>query len=246
MKNTTNTVYNALADHLLKRLDYIRIQPMTVLVSARNPEFIVQQLQNRYPLAVIQVVLKMDGLSVFAAESFDLIFSHFTVTQTNEPPVFLMRLHNLLKNEGLLLLTTAGPDTFFELRASFSRIDSYAHTHDFFDMHHVGDWLRALHFQDPVVDREEYLITYDKLALFFQDLKEANVTNKHVKRRLGLMTKNQWMRMEASYVRNAIDGTFPVTIEMIYGHGWKVKTSKGENLDDEYVVPVEKIRRRVN
>lgn len=235
-------VYHELTRRLLERLDYIRIQPDTILIVSLYPQQSIITLKKRYPVAQIKTASDAAKMREFQDETVDLIISDFSLMREYEPLYFLHDCRRVLKTEGLLLLLTLGPDTLCELRHSFSVVDAYAHVHDFVDMHHVGDWLRELQFSDPVVDREEVVIAYDTLALFFDDLKSACATNVHQKRSRGLMTKNQWEKMLLQYAQLQADGVFPVTIELVYGHAWKVK------IDDEDVsdvmISVDQIKRR--
>ena len=239
-----NHVDYEIINRLLDRLDYIRIRPETILIVGLHVEYAVKKIQQRCPSAIIKTA--QDTASICPAENnaYDLIIAHFALLREREPLYLLHEFHRVLRDEGLLLFTSLGPDTFFELRHSFSAIDNYPHVHTFLDMHHMGDWMRRLHFSDPVVDREEMTVAYDDLNLFFDDLKSMNATNVHEARCCGLMTKNKWFKMMAEYEKFKTDDYFPVTLEVIYGHGWKVKLPEHNEFQDEVAIPINTIKRK--
>jgi malonyl-CoA O-methyltransferase len=231
--------YSALPDHpayqeimnrLLDRLDYIRIQPKTILIVGAHPLFLIDKLKQRYSESIIITENAADN-------AIDLIIA--TVAMLDEKTVY--DCWRALCDEGLLLFASLGPDTLFELRDAFSKIDACAHTNSFLDMHHMGDWMKKYHFSDPVVDREEMILAYDDLDLFFTDLKNVNVKNSHSMRRRGLMTNHRWQTMLSHYAKHKTEDYFPVTLEVIYGHGWKVKLPEDS---DEIFISVDSIRRR--
>lgn len=240
-----NQAYNEMANRLLERLDYIRIQPKKILIVGLFLKNSQKKLQIRYPNAIIKSACDFSSINKFENNSIDLIIAHFALPREREPLHLLQEFFRVMRNEGLLLLTSLGPDTFFELRQSFAMVDHYSHTYTFMDMHHIGDWLRSLHFSDPVVDREEITLAYDDLNLFFEDLKNIGATYKQDARQRGLMSKNKWQKMLFQYEKFKTKNYFPVTLEVIYGHGWKVKLlENNDEFRNEIAISVDSIKRR--
>ena len=57
----------------------------------------------------------------------------------------------VLKDGGLFLFSSLGPDSFKELRSAWSETqDQFSHVHRFYDMHIIGDILKKAKFLDPV------------------------------------------------------------------------------------------------
>lgn len=235
-------VYYVIASRLLERLDYIRITPAVIVVVGWYTESLSAQLQERYPTACIQSVAFASLLASIAADSVDLVISNFAMAIEPEPFYFLHECYRILRTEGLLLFTTLGPDTLHELRNAFSKVDAYPHVHTFIDMHHVGDWLRDLRFAEPVVDREEVCLLYDELGMMIQDCRAVGIRNMLAMRRRSLMTKPQWNTMLSQYALLKQDCNFPVTLEIIYGHSWKVTPT--EETMQEVTVSVDAISRK--
>lgn len=238
--NITNPIYSEIHHRLLSHLDFIRIQPLTILYLSWHDIFSKENLQRRYPLATITQRDDFLSLNQFTKDGFDLIIADFPLHLFN-PHVVLQTFYQLLRPDSLLLFTALGPDTFYELRHSFLSVDKHSHTHDFVDMHHIGDWMQQLGFEDPIVDREEMILAYESLNLFFKDLKNLKIAHPYKDQRRGLMTKNQWKMMIAAYEELKTEGYFPVTLEMIYGHAWKGK--KEETEVREVLISVETLKK---
>src|SRR3990167_5301187 len=211
-----NTVYHNILYPLLNRLDYIRLSPKTILTVGWYWEEASENLQKRYPLATIQYCGELTALNAQPNYSVDLIIAYFPVewvSSFSEIVPLFEKLNQRLCDDGLLLFVVLGPDTFQELRKSFSAVDSFSHVFPFLDMHHMGDWLQGLHFS------------------------ERDVT-----RRKSVMTPRQWKKMVTQYEHFKTENYFPVTVEIIFGHGWKVKLN--EKNKDEVIIPLSEIRRK--
>lgn len=212
--------YHEIAQRLLARLDYIRIQPQEILVVGSHPEIIQQKLQHCYPTANIISAFDFSAVSLLDSESFDLVFAHFALARERDPQRLLQDFSRVLRDEGLLLFTSLGPDTLMELRQHFS--------YTFSDMHDVGDWMQQLRFADPVVDREVITLAYEKWDLFIEDLQTF-----------------AQCKIALPDAQQKIDDCFPITLEVIYGHAWKVMLSQTDTgFQDEIAIPIDRIVRR--
>lgn len=236
--------HHDLTQNMMSRLDIIRIQPAHVLCFGWHTEHVMQALQNRYPNAVIQQAHDFQDVTQYEKNSVQLIIALFPLQITLTSDNVLKALHHILSEEGLLLFVDLGPDTLIELRESFSAVDDHPHVRTFTDMHDVGDWIRALHFSDPVMDRETITLAYDELYLLFQDLKEVGAINIDVERSRGLMGTTKWKAMLSHYAQCKTEDYFPVTLELIYGHGWKVPVTEDPFESGEVVISVDDILRR--
>lgn len=237
----SNHFYHDLMNGLMDRLDYIRIQPACVLNYGLHVAHSHAQLSKRYPDAAIIDVNSLSALKKMPNESVDLVFAHFPLL-LEDPLEILGQFARLLRENGLLMFTSLGPDTLYELRESFSVVDMASSIGEFVDMHHIGDWLKASHFADPVVDREMFTIAYDDLPQLFVDLKQLRLFH-YYQSSQGLVSKERWQKMQLHYEGLKSDGYYPSTLELIFGHGWKVKRdSFGEQ--GEFVVSLDQIRRK--
>ncbi len=258
------------ADRLLERLDYMRVSPGVILEVGAATGYVSQRLQKRYPKAhIVPMDLAMERLALHPKSWFksgpsrlcadseslplrqgsvDLIFSNLSLAQLNDPHFSIQEWFRVLKPGGLLLYSTLGPDTLQELRKSFQAVDSYPHTHEFIDMHHLGDLMLSIGWRDPVMDMELVQFSYRALETLIKDLKDSGAANLNPVRLRGLMTSKKWKQMEAEYGQfQRENGQFPATFEVIYGHAYKGEESalRKMNEDGEVVIPVSVLKRGV-
>jgi malonyl-CoA O-methyltransferase len=237
-------------ERMLERLDYIRLQPQSVLDAGCGTGWGTRQLGRRYSKArivgldiaqgMLQATRKrltwwqrMAGLGrqslvcadvealPLADNSVDLVWSNLALQWCNDLPATLSGLNRIVKPDGLLMFSTFGPDTLKELRAAFQGVDGHQHVSRFADMHDVGDMLQAAGFTEPVMDMEILTLTYDDVRAVMQDLKSIGAHNAVASRAQGMMSKGAWQRVLQNYERLRLDGKLPATFEVIYGHAWK-------------------------
>lgn len=238
-----NPIIPDISNRLLERLDYICIQPEVILNYGWHTDHSDALLKNRYRNAIIQHANDLQSMHAIENNSVHFIVAHFALLRERDPMYLLQEFSRILCDEGLLLFTSLGPDTFIELRQSFLQVDSHPHVHPFSDMHDMGDWMKQLHFSDPVVDREEIILAYDSLEMFFDDLKKLCATNVHQLRQKGLLSKNKWQNMLLHYAQYKKENYFPVTLEVIYGHGWKIKQFDDDNVfQNEIAISIDSIK----
>jgi len=159
-----------------------------------------------------------------APGTVSLLWSNLMLHWVDDPEPVLKEFHRVLEVGGLLMFSTFGPDTLKELRAAFD--DGHIHTQRFIDMHDWGDLLVHSGFADPVMDMEYLTLTYPSLDALAAELKAAGDTVAMQARRRGLMTPRQWRRVAEAFARKGQDGRTPVTVEVVYGHAWKVAPKK--------------------
>lgn len=232
------------ADRLLERLDYVRIQPKLILDLGAGTGYATQQLERRYKKAKViafdlaaNMLLKSKQPSrwfdrkryicgdveklPFQDQAFDFIYSNLMLHWCHDMPAAIKEIRRVLKPNGLFLFSTLGPDTLFELRESWASIDNKPHVHSFIDMHLVGDCLQATQFSEPVMDMEFITLTYNDIKKILLDLKDLGTHNIDSNRLKGLTGKNKFDQFVKAYeqFRNA-EGFIPITYEVIYGLGW--------------------------
>lgn len=231
------------AEHLLARLDYVKLQPAHILVFGWQTDLERSMLAARYPDSEIISVVDMDAFAKLKPESVQLVVANMALQWLPDPRLFFYLVHTVLQDQGLFLFTTVGPDTLGQLHQSFQVIDDKPHVHAFTDMHHLGDCLKQLGFDDPVMDMQMLTLAYDDLGDLFQDLRALGASNIHVDRTRGLLTPVKWQAMLAAYEAFKQEDFYPVTLELVCGQGWKVPR---EQLDEaeEVVVSLDQIKRR--
>ncbi|MRX28619.1 malonyl-ACP O-methyltransferase BioC [Kangiella sp. HZ709] len=228
-------------DRLFERLDYFKLAPKTILDIGSGTGHCTRALKQKYPSAQVvgldiaqgmvdycrqqstgENYICADALEIpLESNSQDLIFSNLTFQWIEQLDLLFKELHRVLKPNGLLLFTSLGPDTLFELKTSWKSIDEHKHVNDFMDMHHLGDAMLNAAMLDPVVDNEAVVIGYDKALELMRDLKNIGAHNVDKQRRKGLTSPAVIRKLEKEYQQFKLsNGELPATYELVYGHAF--------------------------
>lgn len=255
----------AVVGRQLERLAYTKLNPARILDLGCGTGFGLSRLRKLYPdseilgmdlaYAMLDRVHGRKGLEKqgliqadaevlpLADESVDLVFSNLTLQWCNPERVF-QEVYRILRPGGLLLFSSFGPDTLWELRRAWGAVDNVTHVHDFTDMHHLGDWLLAQGYGDPVMDMEHWNLTYGDVTGMLRDLKLIGANNAVIGREKGLTGKKRFQDFVSEYEKARVDGKIPATYEVIYGQAWipAQKTTPSPEGGTVTVVPLDQIR----
>lgn len=258
-------VQREIGDRLFERLDYLKIQPRSVLDLGCGSGYFSKQLKKRYPKAlIVGLDLAIEMLSQskakqswlkqwplvnadmtsmpFPTGTFDLVFANQAIHWVNPVNLVMQEINRVMNVDGCFMFSTLGPDTFRELREAWAFADPYAHTNNFMDMHDLGDAMLMEHFLDPVVDMEKLSVHYATLSSLVRALKSQGVRNINLARNQGLTGKKPWRIFEESMALFCTEkGLYPLTYEVVYGHAWKGVTHRTDG--NETFIPVSQIRR---
>lgn len=235
-------------ERLLERLELVLLQPQRVLDVGAGTGLATRALQKRYRKAEVLALDLAPGMLKaarrrgsfwrplrcicadaealpLASNSVDLVFSNFTLQWVHDLDRAFNEFQRVLRPGGLLMFSSLGPDTLRELRQSWASVDDYTHVNAFIDMHDVGDALVRARFADPVLDVENFTLTYPRVGDLMRDLKRLGAHNVTAGRRRGLTTRAKLQAMQAAYERyRGGDGRLPATYEIVYGHAWAPET----------------------
>ena len=179
--------------------------------------------------------------------SVDVLFSNLCLQWVEDLPAVFAGFRRVLRPGGLLLVSTFGPDTLFELRGAFSEADDAPHVSLFPSIGQFGDALVAAGFKDPVLDRDEFTLAHDDLAGLMRELRTLGATNAMVDRRRSLTGRQRFARAAQAYEQlRDRDGKLPATWEVVYAHAWGPQPGVPIRHGgvDEVSVPVSGIRVR--
>lgn len=253
---------------LLERLECIQINPACVLDIGAGTGDASRPLQVRYSGARIYaldfafemlcelrrqthwwrrcrlVTVCGDALCLpFAENSFDLVFSSLTFQWCFALDHVFSEIVRVLKPGGVLLFATLGPDSLWELRDSWSEVDSFEHVNRFLDMHHVGDGMLKAGFSDSVTDIDRITLNYPDIISLLRSLKAIGANTVGGMRVSGLMGKNRFRQMQQYYETFRTDGVLPATYEIVYGHGWKLHSQKDVRNREEVYIPLSRLKK---
>lgn len=156
-----------------------------------------------------------------AADSVDVLFSNLCLQWVEDLPAVFAGFRRVLRPGGLLLCSSFGPETLVELRDAFAQADDAPHVSRFAPMSQFADALVAAGFQDPVLDRDRFNLTYADLPALMRELRAMGATNALQGRRHTLTGRRRFAAAGDAYdtLRDA-DGRLPSTWEVIYAHAW--------------------------
>ncbi|MFK7862239.1 MAG: methyltransferase domain-containing protein [Granulosicoccus sp.] len=261
-------VFEAVSDRLLGRLELLAIKPLRVLDLGCRTGYQLEALAQRYPEATIfgadpapgeppglprswprwlrrsspsqPVRVACDPHELpFASGSFDLVVSNLLLPWCHAPHRVFEEVARILAQDGAFMFTSAGPDTLMEYRRSWASIDSHLHGFGLIDMHDVGDTMMASGFAAPVLDRDNIVVDYPDIASVQKELRSLGAANIAVGRRTGLMSHSVDAKLGATVKSGA---RFPVTLELVQGHGWKGSLKSVKNSSGEVTVSVDTLR----
>ena len=180
--------------------------------------------------------------------SVDVLFSNLCLQWVEDLPAVFAGFRRVLKPGGLMLLSTFGPDTLWELREAFAGADSAPHVSPFASIAQFGDALIAAGFQDPVLDRDELVMRHEDLGGLMRELRTLGATNALSTRRRSLTGRARFARAAQAYEPMRRDGRLPATWEVISAQAWGPPPGTPIRVGgvDEVAVPVSAIpvRRR--
>jgi malonyl-CoA O-methyltransferase len=232
-----------IATRLDAKLDVISGESSVILDLGAGTGLLSKQLSKRFPdsqlicLDFAQASLNYNPSSnkicadayqlPLADNSVDMVISSLMMQWCPDLKQLFSEIHRVLKNNGLILFSTFGPDTLKELKKSWLVVDSDTHVNTFTDMHDIGDQMLGAGFQSPVMEMETLTLTYQTVTDLLRDLKAIGAQTVSTRSK-SLMGKNKFQLMIKMYESYRKDGKLPATYEVIYGHAWKRQNELGK------------------
>ena len=155
-----------------------------------------------------------------AENSVDVLFSNLCLQWVEDLGAVFAGFRRVLKPRGMLLISTFGPDTLWELREAFARADEAPHVSPFADIAGVGDALVRAGFHQPVLDREEETTHYPDLASLMRELRAIGATNALASRRHTLTGRARFATAASAYETHRDARGLPATWETITAMAW--------------------------
>lgn len=261
-------VFEAVSDRLLSRLELLAIEPLRVLDLGCRTGYQLGALAQRYPGATIVGADPAPGRPPllprswpgwlrrsqqpapfrvacdphelpFETGSFDLVVSNLLLPWCHAPHRVFEEVARILSQDGAFMFTSAGPDTLMEYRRSWASIDSHLHGFGLIDMHDLGDTMMAAGFAAPVLDRDNLMVDYPDIASMQKELRCLGAANIATGRRPGLMSHRVDAKLDATVDPGK---RFPVTLELVQGHGWKGALKPVSSSSGEVTISVDTLR----
>ena len=242
-----------MADELIGRLDLMKdFSPQIILDAGAGTGYGASQLNQRYPDArtigldlAHQMMVEASSASAtinwitgdieslpLVDRSVDLIVCNASI-QWCDPARVFSEFARVLRDDGLMLFSSFGPDTLKELRTAWQETNpEIEHVHLYYDMHDLGDIMQERGLTDPVVDMQAMTMTYTSAEEVLQDLKRLGsvYAGDHVRPGLtGRARFKQFIKRLAQQVND--EGRIAISYELIFGHAW-MSADRNRELDD--------------
>lgn len=174
------------------------------------------------PFARVPQAICADARALPLAEgSIDVLFSNLCLQWVEDLDAVFAGFRRVLKPNGLLLISSFGPETLWELREAFAQVDSAPHVSPFADIAAFGDALVRAGFRQPVLDRELDTTRYQDLPALMRELRAIGATNALASRRHTLTGRARFTFAARAYdAMRGADGLLPASWETISAMAW--------------------------
>lgn len=235
-----DSVLHELSDRVFNRLDFIKIEPKSILECGYGAGYDNQLLRNKFSNAEVynldivkenlprnksgilnKLFTKAHGYQSIAANcleiplksnSVDLIYANQVIPYIDDIEKYIKEIFRVLNIGGTCLLSGLGVDSFKELR------EYGLSTFRFPDMHDIGDMLLDAGFSNPVVDTEYLNIQYDTLAQALNDLRIVGAGAANSPELRKYISKECYKN-----IQDNLNQPISITLEIFVVHGWKDK-----------------------
>ena len=262
--DAADVVHAATRDGLLTRLEPMLVEAKTVIdlgaatgsatallakrfrgahvIAIDLSAAMLQQAHKRRSWFSRSSVLQADAAALpFGSHSVDVVFANLLLPWIDAPARVFGEVARVLRDGGLFLFSTLGPDSFSELRRAWSELDPDDHVRRFPDMHDVGDAVVRAGLRDPVLDVDRLTVTYGSPQALFADLTAVGARNSLQRRCRSLGGAAPVRAMIRALERMRENDRLSFELEIVYGHCWGPGPTAAAG---EYAVPATAISRR--
>ena len=176
-------------------------------------------LSNSFAQKPTQVSADARALPL-ADGSIDVLFSNLCLQWVEDLDALFAGFRRVLKPHGLLLVSTFGPETLWELREAFAHADAAPHVSPFADIAGFGDALVRAGFQQPVLDREDERTYYPDLPALMREQRAIGATNALASRRHTLTGRARFAAAANAYEAHREARGLPASWEIISAMAW--------------------------
>ena len=148
--------------------------------------------------------------------SIDQIYSNLALQWAQDLFKTFQGFERALKKSGRLVFATFGPQTLWELKAAWARVDCYAHVNDFHSAEQIEGFLKLAGFFDLQVENEVYVNRYRSVEELMRELKNLGAHNVNRGRNPKPTTKTQLQQMIEHYQAQMTEQQILASYEIIF------------------------------
>lgn len=137
-------------------------------------------------------------------ESVDLVFSNLMMQWCDAQQV-LAEIHRVLKPGGTAVISTLLPGSLFELQQAWSTVDNDQHIHQYQSGKCISSTLASLTWRQKSTTEQELVYHYSNARQLAKELKSIGANHVHNRKRVGLVGKGAWKKMENAYRRQFLN-----------------------------------------
>jgi malonyl-CoA O-methyltransferase len=256
---------------LLERLRYFDLDPQCLLDLGAGRCRAALALQQHYPQA--QVIALDRSLAMLGSvrrawwprrrpnrvaadaqrlplrdRSVDLIYSNLLLPFCDQPHRVFRECARVLKEGGLFIFASLGPDTLQELRVAWESTDQGVHIHPFLNLPQLGEALMHSGLTEPVMDTEQHRLNYPDVQALMRDLKRFGAHNALSARARSLTGRGRLRDLTRAYEAARTPAGLPATFEVIFGAAFagKAAASQGPHASEggEVTIALSSLRHR--
>jgi hypothetical protein len=214
--DAANFLLNEIAEDMIERLSFVRIEPARSLVIGPCPAPLAAYLgQGTAKLAHAEAA---DPALPLSGGPYNFIGVVGQLDAVNDLPGALIHLRNALVPGGLVIVSFIGGQSLAALRAAMMAAEPdrpAARLHPLVDPRAAPQLLQRAGWKDPVVDSHALTVRYTRLARLVADLRDQGLTNA-LARPAAPLGKAALARARAAFAARAdADGKTPETFEII-------------------------------
>jgi malonyl-CoA O-methyltransferase len=179
--------------------------------------------------------------------SVDLVYSNLLLPFCDRPHLVFRELARVLKEGGLLVFSSMGPDTLTELREAWRCVDDGAHVSQFLNLPQMGDALMHSGLTEPVMDTEHHSLEFQDVGALMQALKRLGAQNATSARSRGLTGRGRMRAMIDAYESARTPAGLPATFEVIFGAAFaagRAELGPAATEPGEVAIPLSALKKR--
>lgn len=232
-------LWDILAQGVLHRLKGIKLPGKTVAIIGPGSKVLVDYLQQMNADMYIDLFATSWELT---NQHYDLIIINGVLAWFNAPAALIEDSYAALNPNGLLLLSTLGPETLVSAQQAAVKMGWQPRVDALVDMHHWGDCLLQTGFLDPVMDRQDIRIRFQTPQDWFSDWQQQGLQDPSEPACHHLVTSKQWQQF-LHICHQDKSQPWEARFECLFGHAYKPAIPKQKATEEGVVVSLESLRK---